>query len=263
LRAEATAFEQYLAGLSEADLARPSACDGWTNADAVAHLTWAAQFFGDILERALRGDVAPPPSLPPQGSARRQRIADLARELKSELGESLPEAFAGGNRSLEAAFAGVRAEDWDRPAAHRTGSVRRLAQTRLNELAVHGWDIRSKLDPPGHLTDSSLPVLIDLISRWLELLFTPDPTQKHPWRLRFEYPTANIADRDLVIGPSQVSFAPASGDPADLIVRAHPEVTILLAIGRIDPASAIETYGGTASGRTELLGLLRSRFGAI
>ena len=113
----------------------------------------------------------------------------------------------------------------------------------------------------SHLTESSLPVLVDLIGRWFELLFSPDPDQQRPWRLRFEYPSGGIASHDLVIGPAAVAFEPAAGGSADLVLRAGPEVTILLAMGRIDPPRAIETYGLTAEGRTELLGLLQSRFG--
>ena len=258
--AEATALEHYLGGLFEEDLARPSACDGWTNADVVAHLTWASGYFADLLERALRGDTSPPPDLPPPSPARRQRIAELAREARAELGGSLREAFQGGNQALGAVFARLEADDWDRPTAHRTGSVRRLVQTRLNELAVHGWDIQSALEPPGHLRDSSLPVLIDLIGRWYELLFRPDPGQEGPWRLRFDYPSGAVATRDLVIWGDEVSFEPASGGTADLVLHAHPEVTVLLAMGRIDPARAARDYGLTISGQSELLGLLHSRF---
>src|SRR5215212_4804169 len=90
LSAEAATFERELDEMSERDLTRPSACDGWTNADVVAHLTWAAGYFGDILERALRGDVQQP-DLPPPGPERRRRIADLAREVRTELGGSLAE----------------------------------------------------------------------------------------------------------------------------------------------------------------------------
>jgi uncharacterized protein (TIGR03083 family) len=260
---EASALERYLAGLSEEDLARPSACAGWTNADVVAHLTWASGYFADLLERALQGDTSPPPDLPPPSPARRQRIAELAQAARTELGGSLREAFQGGNQALGAAFARLEADDWDRPTAHRTGSVRRLVQTRLNELAVHGWDIQSVLEPPGHLRDASLPVLLDLIGRWFELLFTPDPAQTRPWRVRFDYLSREIASRDLVIGASTVSFEPTSGEAADLVLHTHPEVTILLAMGRIDPARAVQTYGLTTSGRAELLGPLRSRFELI
>jgi uncharacterized protein (TIGR03083 family) len=260
LEAEAAALERYLAGRSEDDLARPSACEGWTNADVVAHLTWAADFFGGILERALRGDLTPP-DLPPPGPARRQRVADLTRQVRAELGGSLRASFQQANRSMNAAFAAVGPDDWELPTAHRVGSVRRLAQSRLNELAVHSWDIRSVLEPPAHLTDSSLPVLIDLIGRWFELLFSPDPAQPRPWRIRFDYPRGSLAARELVIEPSAVAFQPAAAQPPDLVIQAAPEVTILLAMGRIDPAQARETYGLTANGRTELLALLQTRFG--
>src|SRR5262245_28117605 len=79
IKTEAVLLEGYLEGRSEAELARPSACEGWSNADVVAHLTWAAEYFGGLLARALQGDVSPPANLPPPGPDRRLRVAERAR----------------------------------------------------------------------------------------------------------------------------------------------------------------------------------------
>ena len=58
---------------------------------------------------------------------------------------------------------------------------------RLIELAMHGWDIRSRLEPPARLPTDSLPVFMEvisgLISRWGFLPASRLPT---PIRYRFE-----------------------------------------------------------------------------
>ena len=74
----------------------------------VAHVTWASEYFGGILARALQGDVSPPADMPPPGPARRQRVAERSREFRAKLGGSLREAFQQANRSLAAAFGAVR-----------------------------------------------------------------------------------------------------------------------------------------------------------
>ena len=33
----------------------------------------------------------------------------------------------------------------------------------ISELAMHGRDIRSRLEPKAHLSDESLPVLMDVV----------------------------------------------------------------------------------------------------
>ena len=263
LAGEAAALEDYLAGLSETDLERPSACSEWTVAEVVAHITWGGHYFAEIVERALQGDTSPPTGLPPPGPTRRQAIAERAKRVRAEAGGGIREAFREANQALAACLMKVGPEDWDRPTAHRLGPIRLVAQGRVNELAVHGWDIRSVIDPPGHLRGPSLPLLLDLLERWVELLAQPDPQQTTTHRLRFEFGEPGFAPRDLVIEPGGVRFGPASGDPAGLVLRCHPEVPVLLAMGRLDAPAAVTRYGMTMQGDEALAGLLRSRFGAF
>ncbi|HEX2173159.1 MAG TPA: maleylpyruvate isomerase family mycothiol-dependent enzyme [Dehalococcoidia bacterium] len=255
---EAAALESFLAGRPESDLDRPSACSEWTTGEVLAHLTWAATYFGGLIERGLKGDTTPP-NLPPPGPARRQAIADAAKRGRAELGPRLRQEFHDRNEALLARLRSIEPADWDTPTAHRAGPIRHLAQTRLNELALHGWDIRSTLEPPGHLTEATLPALIAHLDRWYELLFRPDPAQTVPYRIRFDFAGDRVPARDLVIGTDSVHFEPADGAP-DLTLTSHPEVAPLLAYGRVDVDAAITTYGATLSGRKELAPLLRTRF---
>ena len=44
---------------------------------------------------------------------------------------------------------------------------------RLQELALHGWDMRSGLDESAELYEDCMPTLITLLPRWLRNAFTP------------------------------------------------------------------------------------------
>lgn len=262
IAAEVADLEGYLAGLSEVELDRPSACGEWTCGDVLAHLTWAATYFGGLIERGLHGDVSPP-NLPPPGPARRQAIADAAKRGRAELGPGLRQEFHDRNQALAARLASLGPDDWDKPTAHRAGAIRSLAQTRLNELAVHGWDIRSRLDPPGHLFEAALPALIAGLDRWYRLLSHPDPAQTGSYRVRFAFTDDRVAPRDLVFDPDTVRFEPTAAAAPDLICRTPPEVPVLLLYGRIEVEDAIKERGLRLEGRSELAKLLRSRFETV
>ena len=95
------------------------------------------------------------------------------------------------------------------------------------------------------------------------MLTQPAHEQTTTHRLRLEFGEPGFAPRDLVVEPGGVRFGPASGDSAGLVLRCHPEVPVLLAMGRLDVPGAVTTYGMTMQGDEALAGLLRSRFGAF
>ena len=63
LRQEVAAFKERVAALSPQDWDLPSACEGWTVADVVAHL--AGQAFALNVSRGLQGDSSPPAGAAP------------------------------------------------------------------------------------------------------------------------------------------------------------------------------------------------------
>lgn len=263
LKGEAAAFEAFLDSLSDADLDRASACSEWTVGEVVGHLTWAGPYFAGLAERALAGDVSPAPDLPPPGPARRQRIAELAKETRAHHGADIREAFRTANARVYDCFSAVRDADWDRPTAHRVGPLRYLLATRINELALHGWDCRSAIDPPGHLRPESLPVLLALLDLWVPLLYRQDPDQVDPVRLRCTFTDPDLSPRDLIIAAADVRLSPAGdGDPR-AILRGPAEVLPLLLLGRIDAPTAETVYGLVIDGDRAALDLLRERSGAF
>ena len=63
LRQEVATFKERVAALSAEDWDRPSACDGWSVADVVAHLS--GQAFALNVSRGLQGDYSPPAGAAP------------------------------------------------------------------------------------------------------------------------------------------------------------------------------------------------------
>ena len=62
LQAEVEAFKTYLSSLPAESWNQPSACEGWTVADVVAHLMWTE--IGQVVARGLAGDSSPPEGAP-------------------------------------------------------------------------------------------------------------------------------------------------------------------------------------------------------
>ena len=62
LQAEVEAFKTYLSSLPAEAWNQPSACEGWTVADVVAHLN--GQDFASRVTRGLGGDASPPEGSP-------------------------------------------------------------------------------------------------------------------------------------------------------------------------------------------------------
>jgi uncharacterized protein (TIGR03083 family) len=259
IEVEARDLEDYLAGLSSGDLERPSACGGWTVADVVAHLAWAGAGYVEMAEGALRGDLRPPASRP-SGRMTAADIAERARVARREIGAGLRAEFARANRAFAQTIARVGPADWQRPTAFGA-TIGWYVRHRVVELSLHGWDIRSVLEPPGHLSPSSLPPLMDFATETVERRLRRLSAPAGPLRIRFAWTDATLGARDLEIGDGEVHFAPSGAGPAELTVRCASEVFILLAVGRIDLDRATDEYGLEMAGDPGPIELLRSGFG--
>ena len=91
LRQEAVAFKERIAALSPEDWDLPSACDGWSVADVVAHLS--GQAFVLNVGRGLQGDYSPPPGAAPVTEHNEdefaQNIFQRAFNTRAEAGDQL------------------------------------------------------------------------------------------------------------------------------------------------------------------------------
>ena len=145
---EASQLWDFMARLGQEGWSRPSACPGWTVGDVLAHLTQGASAWCATITRAVAGDANPPPGeqmLRP-GERGSEVTAQRAIAFRQGMGETeLLNAFADGYQRVQAVLLGRQPGDWDKPCYHRRGILptRDYVGLRLQELTIHGWDIRS------------------------------------------------------------------------------------------------------------------------
>ncbi|CCH32730.1 maleylpyruvate isomerase family mycothiol-dependent enzyme [Actinosynnema sp. NPDC047251] len=169
LRSSHDDLDAMVAGLSEADLQRRSAAADWTVAQVFSHLGSGAELLSATLEEALTGaEPTETPeqvwarwnALPPREQAAGFRAADdeLVRRF-----EAL-DAQARANLKIDLGFLG---EPLD---------VAGVGALRLNEVALHGWDVRAAFDPAAVVASDAveflyrtLDLLIGMIGRPAEL----------------------------------------------------------------------------------------------
>jgi uncharacterized protein (TIGR03083 family) len=172
ISAETAQLRDFMAGLATVAWSRPSACAGWTVGDVFAHVTQGARTWNESITRALAGDANPPlgQRILRPGERGSEVTAQRAIAYRQETGEpALLKAFADGYQQLCQVLQGLQPKDWDRPCFHRRGvlPIRDYVGIRLQELTIHGWDIRSAFDSKAPVSEAPLPVLVNIAQRWL------------------------------------------------------------------------------------------------
>ena len=231
-------LEAFLNALNPDDLARQSACEGWTVADVVGHLIERGRPIPDQIERGLQGDLSPTPGIPdaPPASEDQFRL-DLdqaAVSLRKELGDGLLAEFARVNREFDRVLELVQPDDWDKLCYHRLRpeTARSKVDIRIAELAMHEWDIRWAFDPNATLAEDSLPGLVYASGRAVRRAFRPDPSRSGPMRYRFTLGVPNPSAVDVVLAPEGASFEIEAGGEPDLILVCGPATYAMLIFGR-------------------------------
>jgi uncharacterized protein (TIGR03083 family) len=244
---EAHRLHGYLTGLTPEQWLSPSACSGWTVGDVVAHLTQSADTWSQCITRARAGDPSPPPGQQPlqPGDRGSQVMAQRAVALRQEMGqEELLQAFADGYFRLSRVLEELLPQDWGKPCFHRRGpmAVRDYVGLRIQELAIHGWDIRWAFDPAAEPHLECFPVLLTLVPRWLTNTFSRDPATAASGgsiRYRFEVSTPLAVRQDVVVEPESFRLESPGGGRADVTFRCSTGNYFLLIYGRLELEQAV------------------------
>ncbi len=243
VQAEAKRLEEFLSSLLPEDWQRPSQCDQWQVADVVAHL--ANMQVGELISRALRGDLTPPVGMPATGSQDentfRDRIAQRAIAFREQSGDTLRSSFVADNDRLNALVSGLREQDWETLCQHTMGPepVRTWIDIRITELAMHGWDIRASFDPQASLSEGSLPALVNTISRAVRRAFRPDANRTRTIRYRLNMTEPVAATTDILLNADGASVEADSQVEADVIFHSDTATAVLVIFGRVKLADAI------------------------
>ena len=131
----------------------------------VAHLTLTRGFNPSRVLRALQGDASPDDLSPRLVLGDVNPVSDAAEAitLRKELGENLLAEFIKASQGIATALVNVGPQDWDkrvfRPS--RAEPIRSLVDILISELAVHGWDVRSRFDSQAGLSPGSVAVMVE------------------------------------------------------------------------------------------------------
>jgi len=244
------------------DWPKPSAVSGWSIGDVVAHLNLALAVSGRLINAVTAG----------KGSGRvwktidqlGQKVAPVAGPAFNAINSALPRAidralspevikgqFATSSRTFRDTLTRVGSEDYTRPVYYRGDPwpLSFFLAAMVNELAIHGWDIASRLDPQAHLSEDARSVL-----PWFFWSGTPfmlrlpkhsegtiqaslsDPSIEMWW---------SLADQEIKQGVGQT-------ERPDVTLTGVSGTFVLTLAGRIPAQDALRTTSLQAEGREEL-----------
>jgi uncharacterized protein (TIGR03083 family) len=221
LRTSAGRLRGLVEGLEPAQLEQRAYPTEWTIADVLSHLGSGAVIFRDRLDASVSG---------------RDVRDDFAPSVWDEWNAKAPADQASdaltADRALLDAFDAMTADE--RAAFHQVFGPFELGLAatiglRLNEHALHTWDIEVVLDPTATMPASSVDRVIDTV----EVIagFAGKPTDVA--RRIHVHTTEPARDFAITLGEA-VSFATVDGGGTpDLVLPA--EALIRLIYGRLDP----------------------------
>ena len=246
LRQEVATFKERVSALSAEDWDRPSACDGWSVADVVAHLS--GQAFALNVSRGLQGDYSPPAGAAPVTEHNEDEFArnifQRAFNTRAEAGDHLQEVlFQRLDESVDV-FTGVADRQWDNLCYWPPGPepVHTMLDMRISELTMHAWDVCSRFDPDYRLSDGSVRVLMDTVNRAARRAFRPDPTIPAPQVYRFVIDRPITVVYELVIANEEIVLRQAQDEPdggADVTFKCDGETYVMVMYGRLTPDEAL------------------------
>ncbi|WP_089940631.1 maleylpyruvate isomerase family mycothiol-dependent enzyme [Candidatus Entotheonella palauensis] len=269
LQAESERLKQYLTTLPPDAWHQPSACDRWQVRDVVAHLAGTAEFYMAVISGGLQGDASPPEALRAAGTASASSFHDMNAQMaisyRERLGTEVLATFTATNDKLNQLLTGLGPNDWNTPCYHPIGGtipVRTFVELRLRELAIHGWDIRSRFELAPQLSRDSLPVLMQDIARLVSRSFRAGSRLPVPVRYRFELTGAGSVRTVIVVEGDQVHVENAGETATHVTLGCDTETFVLLMYGRIVFDSAVSEGQISVEGDREQAAQFGQWFGA-
>ena len=249
-------LEGRLRGLSTEDFNRASACDKWQVGDVVAHVVFVVQFQKNMTTRGLKGE-----SDAPEGARRAAkedvpadvRIAQGAIRLREKLGGGLLDALSKNYQEGFELLDSLTPEDYEKPCWHPWGpmTVSDFVDLVVNELALHGWDAFSTLDPDYRMAPESLPAALAIGNMTLARMASTGPA-----RFSFDLTDGNDVP-DLVVGGDAAPAAPSA------TLRCDGEALVLISSGRLGMEDAVESGRVGVSGDEGLVRELGRGLGGL
>jgi uncharacterized protein (TIGR03083 family) len=218
--------------LDTADLERLSSASEWTVAQVLSHLGSGAEIGLASLRAALTGEDAPAQDFNQSVWARwdakgpKEHAEDFL-SANAELVTTYESLDADAREGLQIKLGFMPA-----PA-----NVTLVAGMRLNEAALHAWDLEATFDPKAVIAPEATEALVDFLPGPLSFLVgfigKPGALESRPVTLRVEMSDPQRA-LGLTIGET-IEFGEPS-EPADAVLTVPAEAWLRLVSGRLDAA---------------------------
>jgi uncharacterized protein (TIGR03083 family) len=224
-------FELAVDSLDACALASPSALDGWTRAEVVAHVAYGAKAAQRCTRAAVEGIHVP---FYPGGDEERRRTIERGRHVAAA---DLRRELRVGDMSLGTSWRAMRAHDWGRPLNDPRfpgANVARHLMLRWTEVEVHRSDLRPDFQHAWqHWSPEFVDVALPLRVAWqplahhkqgavtdLDATWTLAVPSRH-WRWSI---TASGERAHVTIGHDNT--------PGDVEVAGSPAVMLAFLLGR-------------------------------
>ena len=198
--------------------------DDWSVAQVASHVGSSAEIFHPYVEAGATGQPAP-------GGERNQAIWDVwnAKAPTDQIRDSLAANIAFLD-AVEALSEQERAE-WRLSVFGMDQDLPAFLRMRLNEYAVHTWDVSVVLDPSSTVLAQAVPYLVDnlaMVAGW----GGKPVEQQTSVEVRTTDPERAF---HLDLGPAGVSLSPSLDDTASATLELPAEAFVRLVYGRLDP----------------------------
>ena len=230
----------YFETLSTEDWKVQSACDAWTNDEVVAHMCLAAEMFATTIQRGVDGDSSPPEGMgPPSVEGLRARLAGNVQrtlDMRERLGHDLLPTFASLCRKVDELLTTLHPEDWGKLCYHTANiiPVGSFVDLRIAEMAMHEWDIHSRLEPDVEMPPTVLPAIFDLLSNFIVgRLYRPGQSIVETTVFRFNVTGAVEGSYDITVSNREAAFGPAGSGTAAVTFGCDAHTFALLVYGRL------------------------------
>ncbi len=270
VQSEADSLTQFLDTLSADDWERPSACERWAIRDVVGHIVWATTYYADAISRGIQGDDShlpdrPPgdaPAAPPELS---EYFYQQAIDTQDRLGDDRMPTLRSRLHALTDLMASLSPEQWEMSCAFYEFislqcPAHALLALAIQELAIHGWDMRSQFDKSATISEPSLALLMERLTARASFLTQPigiDPQALV--RYRFDFGADSALRYDLIIEGGNDRMEPAADSLADATIYCDRTTFALLLFDRFRLDSALSQGRVTIEGDEGLARVLGQR----
>ena len=231
LQASVDRLHELVRGLEVAQLESPSYSSGWTIADVLSHLGSSAVILRQRLQDARAGV---------ETTIDAQPIWDEwnAKTPRAKADDALTE----DERVLEG-IESVRRDEWERLTFNFgpvTVGLDVAGALRINEHALHTWDIEVMFDDEARLPPDAAAVVVDNLGFIARFTARPTGDEREVW-VRTSHPERHFTVR-LTSDTAELLEGDA-GEQPDLVLPA--EAFCRLVYGRLDPdhSPAVEANG--------------------